>query len=136
MLPVLSQLQQKHFPCACLLALEDDDTKLHIFPNSHRAAYESYRAADEKARNINAMVEIRLRKGQLLIFNALLIHYGPEYPVESKFARLHTYVFHPRIEDSFLDEQGNTLTHPVDFDCKNGHFYRFLRVHQGMVSLV
>ena len=42
LLPVLSQLQQKHFPCACLLALEDDDTKLHIFPNSHRAAYESY----------------------------------------------------------------------------------------------
>jgi hypothetical protein len=128
----LSQLEQKHFPCACLLALEDAGTKLHVFPNSHRSAYERYKAGDETVRAINAMVEIRLQKGQLLIFNALLIHYGPEYSVESKFARLHTYILHPKVKSSFLDKQGNTQTHPVDFDYENGHFYRFLRVEQGM----
>lgn len=128
----MSEHKQKHFPCACLLALEEDDTKLHIFPNSHRKVYQKYKTGYEGDVDIAEMVEIRLQKGQLLIFNALLLHYGPTYQAESKFVRVHGYVLHPKFLTTFLDEDGNTQTHPVDFECVEGYYDRGLRKAKGI----
>lgn len=135
-LPDLSKENQKHFPCACLLALEKTGTKLHIFPNSHKKVYDKYRTKDkrviEKIREVCDMIEIRLSRGELLIFNALLIHYGPEYPELSKFARLHTYVLHPRFKEAFMDAKGNTQTHPFDLKKQDGYYYREINIEKGM----
>lgn len=127
---VLHKLAQKFFPCASLLALEEDGTKLCIFPRSHRAAYDTYRKNPQsKVYLVDEMIEVRLKRGQLLIFNALLIHYGPEYPEKSKFARLHTYLLHPTVKCSFIKD-GVLSTYPVDFtvSCK---YYRNLEVKEG-----
>jgi len=122
------RVAQKNFPCSGMLSLQDN-TIMHIYPNSHRALYD---------RNSNSYFHepkiIKLRKGQLFIFNALLAHHGHGYG-KCANTRLHFYFVYKeqKIKTSHLEvlcrtrkglpnKWGNPVTYPLDMSQRNRSF--------------
>jgi hypothetical protein len=75
------RVAQKTFPCSGMLSWQDN-TIIHIYPNSHRALY-------DRNRYFHELEIMELRKGQLFIFNSLLAHHGHGY---GKHIYTYTYI--------------------------------------------
>ena len=113
-----------------------------MYPNSHRVVYEQYyttkpvppkkideeRKLKKTASKMHDKIIICLQKGDIFIFNALLLHYGPAYP--PNFLRLHTYFYHKLTKIAFL-KNNNTQTYPFDFKFPEGKFFSRSTFTQG-----
>jgi hypothetical protein len=79
-----------HKPLIALLAL-DDNVRLGILPHSNKFVEEGC------SNNLTAAIEFNFRRGEILLMNPVLVHYGCAYNQEQNSLRAHFYFDNPEL---------------------------------------
>ena len=87
-----------HKPLIALLAL-DDNVRLGILPHSTKFVEEGC------SNNLTAAIEFNFRRGEILLMNPVLVHYGCAYNQEQGSLRAHFYFDNPEMTEQ-VGKQG------------------------------
>ena len=79
------------YPVVALLAL-GNDVKLGILPNSHNVVM------FENVNHLQAAIEYKIKLGEIILINPILVHYGCAYVVNENSLRAHYYFDNPTKE--------------------------------------
>ena len=85
---ILSSTPNSEYPVVALLAL-GNDVKLGILPNSHNIVM------FENVVNLSAAIEYKIKLGEIILINPILVHYGCAYVVNENSLRAHYYFDNP-----------------------------------------
>ena len=121
----VSNIPEKWWPYGCIFALQDN-TIFHYYPRSHTAAYHHITNKRRKYPPCIGLEEsVSLSKGELFVFNALMLHKGHGHG-DFENTRLHFYFVYPGIDYLHKNADGTDIdTYPLDFN-NDGSYCRYI----------